>query len=401
MNQLYRVQEFNWGGLHQNSLEKTIVDNYVKKITDYEALCRCVENELLVSMRGYVVCSWYNHWTSIIIEDIFKDHVNVLPAVGLVKKIDFFVRDVPFDLKVTYLPEGYLSEKRKAAGHRPELTLLKRTARTHGLSISADLADAALLQDLWAKVSDHPSPTCKQLIAELVNLRNALVSEIERSPDDLIRWLYENQGDRRFDASNRCWSTNYGIISILGNSSERSRSWKRRFAVTWTVAATIRGGELSSIGKVNAIRPFQTCWLSGTVRNECLARFVNPSTVRTHGRRVEEARREGRNAALPQSLDPGPDQNGGNDASAQSWTQPGQASHRARKSLNISRRCAQTNNNKSTWKQIRIPLLAALYAISRSKRISTSGSDTRSGSGAGKGAAGTGADPRGIIGSAS
>jgi len=27
----------------------------------YEALCRCVENELLTSMRGYVICSWYNH----------------------------------------------------------------------------------------------------------------------------------------------------------------------------------------------------------------------------------------------------------------------------------------------------------------------------------------------------
>jgi len=78
VNQLYRVQEFNWGGLHQNSLEKTIVDNYVKKITGYERLCQCVENELLTSMRGYVICSWYNHWTSIIIEDIFKDHPNVL-----------------------------------------------------------------------------------------------------------------------------------------------------------------------------------------------------------------------------------------------------------------------------------------------------------------------------------
>lgn len=63
VNQLYRVQEFNWGGLHQNSLEKTIVNNYVKKITDYEALCRSVEKELLTSMRGYVICSWYNHWT--------------------------------------------------------------------------------------------------------------------------------------------------------------------------------------------------------------------------------------------------------------------------------------------------------------------------------------------------
>jgi hypothetical protein len=223
VNQLYRVQEFNWGGLHQNSLEKTIVDNYVKKITDYETLCRCVENELLTSLRGYVLCSWYNHWTSIIIEDIFKDHPNVLPAVGLVKKIDFFVRDTPFDLKVTYLPEGFLSGNRKAAGNRPELTLLKRAARTHGLPISADLADAALLQDLWAKVADHPSAECKQLIAELVNFRNAVITDIERDPGELIRWLYENQGDRRFDASNR-------LFLVLVDQRNYFDSWKLKRA---------------------------------------------------------------------------------------------------------------------------------------------------------------------------
>ncbi len=223
VNQLYRVQEFNWGGLHQNSLEKTIVDNYVKKITDYETLCRCIENELLTSLRGYVLCSWYNHWTSIIIEDIFKDHPNVLPAVGLVKKIDFFVRDVPFDLKVTYLPEGYLSEKRKAASFRPELTLLRQAARANALPISTDLADAALLQDLWAKVSDHPSDGCKQLVAGLQDFRNALVAEIERDPSELIRWLYENQGERRFDASNR-------LFLVLVDQRNYFDSWKLKRA---------------------------------------------------------------------------------------------------------------------------------------------------------------------------
>jgi hypothetical protein len=223
VNQLYRVQEFDWGGLHQNSLEKTIVDNYVKKITDYERLCRCIENELLTSLRGYVLCSWYNHWTSIIIEDFVKDHPNVLPAVGLVKKIDFFVGDTPFDLKVTYLPEGYLSETRKAANQRPELTLLKRAAREHGLPLAADLADAALLQDLWAKVSDHPSAACKQLVAELLGFRNALVAEIERDPTGLIRWLYENQGERRFDASNR-------LFLVLVDQRNYFDSWKLKRA---------------------------------------------------------------------------------------------------------------------------------------------------------------------------
>lgn len=232
VNQLYRVQEFNWGGLHQNSLEKTIVDNYVKKITDYDVLCRCVESELLTSMRGYVVCSWYNHWTAIIIEDIFKDHVNVLPAVGRVKKVDFFIRDTPFDLKVTYLPEGYLAEKRKAAGVKSELALLKRAARANNLPISGDLAGSASLQDLWAKVGDHPSAECKQLIEELVDYRDKLVTAIETDPTDLIRWLYENQGDRRFDASNR-------IFVVLVDQRNYFDSWKLKRAKP-LMEATIR-----------------------------------------------------------------------------------------------------------------------------------------------------------------
>jgi hypothetical protein len=223
LNQLYRVQEFNWGGLHQNSLEKTIVDNYVKKITNYETLCASIENELLTSMRGYVICSWYNHWTSIIIEDIFKDHPNVLPAVGLVKKIDFFVNDVPFDLKVTYLPEEYFSGKRKEAGLRPELTLLRQKARQHDLPVDEELANSALVQDLWAKVSDHPAPECKRLIAELTIFRHELLTCIEGAPNELIQWLYENQGERRFDASNR-------LFLVLVDQRNYFESWKLKRA---------------------------------------------------------------------------------------------------------------------------------------------------------------------------
>src|SRR5271157_2610202 len=160
INQLYRLQEFNWGGLHQNSLEKTIVDNYVKKIKNFDRLNEAIEHNLYTSMRGYVLCSWYNHWTSIMIEDVFKDHPHVLPAVGLVKKIDFFIRDIPFDLKVTYLPEGYLALQRQQSALRPELTLLRQAARRCDIPIPEDLSTSALLQDLWAKISDHPDPDC-------------------------------------------------------------------------------------------------------------------------------------------------------------------------------------------------------------------------------------------------
>jgi hypothetical protein len=223
INQLYRLQEFNWGGLHQNNLEKTIVDSYVKKISSYERLTEVIEGDLHKSMRGYVLCSWYNHWTSIIIEDVFKDHPNVLPAVGLVKKIDFFIRDIPFDLKVTYLPEGYLARKRQEIGLRPELTLLKQTARLHKIPIPKDLSPGALLQDLWTKLLDHPDSNCQLAVRKLLDFRNNLVSRIQESPSDLIQWLYEEQGVRRFDASNR-------LFLVLVDERNYFDSWKLKRA---------------------------------------------------------------------------------------------------------------------------------------------------------------------------
>ncbi len=132
ISQLYQMKVFDWGGLYQNSLEQTIVDNYVKKIQSWDKLNIAIENELHASLRGYVQCSWYNHWSSIIIEDVFKDHPSVLPATGLVKKVDFFIHDFPFDLKVTYFPDGYIETLRRAEGLRPELTELKALSRREG-----------------------------------------------------------------------------------------------------------------------------------------------------------------------------------------------------------------------------------------------------------------------------
>lgn len=223
VSQLYRLQMFDWGGLHQNSLEKTIVDNYVKRIVDYDELNTKIENDLHNSLRGYVLCSWYNHWTSIIIEDVFRDHPAVLPAVGQVKKIDFFVKDVPFDLKVTYLPEGFVKDKRREHSSRPELTLLKQLARRQQIHFSEDLPDGKLLEDLWAKHRDHPSSESQRLIQELNDFRLQTLSECQSDPTQLIRWLYENQGIRRFDASNR-------LFLVLVDRSNFFESWKLKRA---------------------------------------------------------------------------------------------------------------------------------------------------------------------------
>lgn len=221
--ELYKMRSFDWGGLHQNSLEKTIVDNYVKKIADFDNLNEEIDSKLTQSLRGYVQCSWYNHWTSIIIEDLFKDHDLVTPALGLIKKIDFFIKEIPFDLKVTYIPEGFIKELRREAGHRPETTVLKQVARKFSLSYDRTLSSARLLEVLWETCADAPHPEAKDTVTSLEDFRKEVAADVRENPARLIRWLYENQGVRRFDASNR-------LFLVLTKKSNFFESWKLKRA---------------------------------------------------------------------------------------------------------------------------------------------------------------------------
>jgi hypothetical protein len=219
ISQLYQKKVFDWGGLYQNSLEQTIVDNYVKKIQNWKKLNSAIENELHASMRGYVQCSWYNHWSSIIIEDIFKDHPAVLPVTGLVKKVDFFIHDFPFDLKVTYFPDGYMGTLRKAEGLRPELTELKTFCKHEGIYFATDKPASVLFSELLTKVSEYPSKAAREFMAKFKATRARLIRQTIKNPSALKVWLYENQGLRRFDASNRFFL----ILTDLENLEE---SWK-------------------------------------------------------------------------------------------------------------------------------------------------------------------------------
>jgi len=223
VSELYRINSFDWGGLHQNSLERTIVDRYVKKITSFDELSDKIENDLHQSMRSYVLCSWYNHWTSIIIEDIFRDHDAVLPAVGLIKKVDFFINNIPFDLKVTYMPAGFIKDVRRNEGLRPELTILKGFCRNNNISYDNNMPEARLLEDLWIKVADHPSSEGNELMRELKDKRTELIENTISDPSNLIVWLYENQGVRRFDSSNR-------LFLVLINRNNLFESWKLKRA---------------------------------------------------------------------------------------------------------------------------------------------------------------------------
>ncbi len=218
-SQLYKVKVFDWGGFYQNAVEQTIVNNYVKKIRDYNILLEKIENDINPRIRGYIICSWYNHWTSILIEDMIKRQPNVLPASGLVKKIDFFWFDFPFDLKVTYFPDEYLQIKRRELGLDSELVELKRFARRLNISYDISARDREVFEELLTRISEYPSNEAKEFIKSFHSIRRKIIEETMNNPVSLIRWFYENQGIRRFDAANR-------FFIVLVDLDNLEESWK-------------------------------------------------------------------------------------------------------------------------------------------------------------------------------
>jgi len=221
-SQLYKVRVFDWGGFYQNSVEQTIVNNYIKKINNYDYLLEKIETEINPKIKGYVICSWYNHWTSILIESMIKRQPNILPASGLVKKIDFFWHNFPFDLKVTYFPDGYMQLKRKEMGLPPELTELRNFARQHNIHYDRNARDREIFYELLTRISEHTSKEAADFMESFNSTRRKIIEDTLKNPEDLIRWFYEHQGVRRFDASNR-----FFIVLVDLNNLEDSWKLKR------------------------------------------------------------------------------------------------------------------------------------------------------------------------------
>ena len=221
VSELYKMKTFDWGGLYQNNLERTIVDNYIKKIRSFDLLNEKIENEIHDSMRGYVQSSWYNHWTSILIEDVFNDHKKVTPTVGLIKRVDFFIGKIPLDLKVTCFPEGFMTAIRKTDGLPTELQVLKRFVKTLGIKYNQEQKDKALFAELLARVEENQKPEAKKFIAEFRKTRWSIIQNVIKEPRKLIKWLYEEQGERRFDAANR-------LFLVLIDKSNLEESWKMK-----------------------------------------------------------------------------------------------------------------------------------------------------------------------------
>ena len=219
VSELYKMKTFEWGGDYQNSLDKYLVSRYIKALKSYDTLVSKFEHEISCAVQGYVLNSWYNHWSSILIEHVFKSHPAVLPTVGRIKGVDFFMGNIPFDLKVTYLPSEYIKQKRKERGFPVELTYLKAKALEAGISFDKKAKPSDISYEIFEKMKDRADPFCMDVLTTLRSQKLEILKEAQMNPKKLATWLYENQGEMRFGSENR-------LFLVLVDTEDFNGSWK-------------------------------------------------------------------------------------------------------------------------------------------------------------------------------
>ncbi len=221
--ELMKVKCINQGGGVANSLDQTFVRLYVKQISDYEELCSHYA-EISATSWNFVQTSWYNNWTSFLIESLFKNkgYENVLPAVGETKSVDFFIDNIPFDLKVTYLSSDFIdAEFIKIKGNR-ELVWLKKQAILNGIKIQEGLTDKEQYQHL---IEELELLGKSSVINELHKTHKLIIDQARNNPENYLKWLYEHQSARLFGAENRLFIVLIDALNIFD-------SWKMKRAFT-------------------------------------------------------------------------------------------------------------------------------------------------------------------------
>ena len=216
---LRQINNYEWGGDQDNSLDQYLVRRYIKVISDYEVLKSKTE-VIAANAWNFVQTSWYNNWTSYLIESIFKKHSRVLSAVGEIKSVDFFIDNMPIDLKVTYFPSAYMQEKLKHILEHLELTWLKCQAKLYGIMPDNNLSSADQYNFLLEELSNQGH---LEVAEKLKVIKKQIIQDTQERPESLMQWLYENQSSRLFGAENR-------LFVVLVDSNDMTQSWKMKRA---------------------------------------------------------------------------------------------------------------------------------------------------------------------------
>ena len=79
VKELNSVKDFKWTSV-QGALDQKIQTEYVRKYFKYSDLVNAIKNQLQSDIVSYVTATWFNHWTTILIEDHISENKNIIPA---------------------------------------------------------------------------------------------------------------------------------------------------------------------------------------------------------------------------------------------------------------------------------------------------------------------------------
>lgn len=172
-------------------------------------------------MRGVKTYQYkfYENETNNLIKEIFNTHPIVLPILGHIKKIDFFINNIPFALKVINLPVKFIEAKRREKGLKSELTELKQKAKQASIFFSKSKKSDDIFYQITEKMKDRDDDFCREALQNIKDIRLEILNQVIQTPRELIQNLYEQQGELRFDASNR-------LFLILVDTEDFDNSWK-------------------------------------------------------------------------------------------------------------------------------------------------------------------------------
>ena len=216
---LYRIQYYAWGGDQNNSLDKYFISRYVKVLSNYNEL-QNKQAEIGANAWNYVQNSWYNNWTSFVIESLFKRNQRVISAVGEIKSVDFFIEDYPLDLKVTFFPSQFMEQKLREIFGKSSISWLKGRCKEVGISCDKK---SSVIQQFYTLSEKIKEANRIDILNELESAQQQVIEGVQSNPVELMKWLYENQGEMRFGAENR-------IYLILADTKDLSQSWKMKRA---------------------------------------------------------------------------------------------------------------------------------------------------------------------------
>lgn len=109
VNELNKVDEHIWG-MVQGDVDSHIQSNYVRKFYKYDEVVNAIRAGLYKSIESYALSSWYNHWSTVFLEDLINENKNVIPIIKKVKGVDIIWNEQPVDIKITNLPKEWFKD---------------------------------------------------------------------------------------------------------------------------------------------------------------------------------------------------------------------------------------------------------------------------------------------------